>query len=472
MQTSFIKTGVLRNVTRVVFWFLVGVLLALFLSVSFIFIIFQKQNVNVVYPGITVGGISLGGKTEQEVSEFFASENATIDKTRFVFLNNNNVAMVSAREINYGYDQNLIAKQAIAIGRTKDVISNISLIFQAYMNGVDLPPAYHYDESKLLSALYPIIQKIQLDPVDAVFSFQDGRVTTFKQSQEGQTVDLSLLKATLDSKFIRVLKAQKPQTLIVQVPIKVLKPNITTEKVNSLGIKELLSTGTSFFQHSIPNRVFNIKLAAERLNGILVKPGETFSFNKALGDVSAFTGYQQAYIIKDGKTILGDGGGVCQVSTTLFRALLNAGLPILERHAHAYRVSYYEQASPPGLDATIYSPTVDLKFKNDTGSYILIQTSINPDVQELTFSLYGTRDGRVVTLGKPIVTNQIAPPEDFYQDDPTLPKGTIKQVDFKAWGARVTFTRAVTKNGKQYISETYTSNFRPWQAIYLRGTKE
>jgi vancomycin resistance protein YoaR len=472
MQTSFIKIGVLRNVTRVVFWFLVGVLLALFLSVSFIFIIFQKQNVNVVYPGITVGGISLGGKTEQEVSEFFASENATIDKTQFVFLNNNDVATVSAREINYGYDQNLIAKQAIAIGRTKDVISNISLIFQAYMNGVDLPPAYHYDESKLLSALYPIIQKIQVDPVNAVFAFQNGRVTTFKQSQEGQTVNLPLLKSVLDSKFIRVLKAQKPQAFTIQIPIMVLKPNITTEKVNNLGIKELLSTGTSLFQHSIPNRIYNIKLAAERLNGILVKPGETFSFNKVLGDVSAFTGYQQAYIIKDGKTILGDGGGVCQVSTTLFRALLNAGLPIVERYAHAYRVSYYEQDSPPGLDATVYSPTVDLKFKNDTNNHILIQTSIDPNIQELKFSLYGTKDGREVALSKPIITNQIQPPEDSYQDDPTLPKGTVKQIDFSAWGARVTFTREVIRNNKIIISETYRSNYRPWQAIYLRGTKE
>ena len=457
---------------KTLFWFFVGAFFGLFLSISFTFIIFQKQNANVVYPGITVGGISLGGKTEQEVTEFFASQNATIDKTQFVFLNNNDVATVSAREINYGFDQNLLAKQAMAIGRTKDAISNLSLIFQAYINSLNLPPSYHYDESKLLSALYPIIQKIQLDPVNAVFSFQDGRVTTFKQSLEGQTVDLSLLKTTLDSKFIRVLKAQKPQTLTIQVPIKVLKPNITTEKVNSLGIKELLSTGTSLFQHSILNRIFNIKLAAERLNGILVKPGETFSFNKVLGDVSAFTGYQQAYIIKDGKTILGDGGGVCQVSTTLFRALLNAGLPIVERYAHAYRVSYYEQDSPPGLDATVYSPTVDLKFKNDTNNHILIQTSIDPSTQELNFYLYGTKDGRVVTLSEPLVTNQVPPPPDLHQDDPALPKGIIKQVDYAAWGARVTFSRQVIKNDKKYISETYTSNFRPWQAIYLRGTKE
>ena len=463
MRTPLIKT---------LFWFFVGAFFGLFLSISFTFIIFQKQNANVVYPGITVGGISLGGKTEQEVSEFFASQNATIDKTQFVFLNNNDVATVSAREINYGFDQNLLAKQAMAIGRTKDILSNISLIFQAYVNGVNLPPAYHYDESKLLNILYPIIQKIQLDPVDAAFVFQDGKVTAFKQSQEGQTADLPLLKNMLDSKLDSVMKSQKPQTLTIQIPIRVLKPNITTEKVNSLGIKELLSTGTSLFQHSIPNRIFNIKLAAERLNGILVKPGETFSFNKVLGDVSAFTGYQQAYIIKDGKTILGDGGGVCQVSTTLFRSLLNAGLPIVERYAHAYRVSYYEQDSPLGLDATVYSPTVDLKFKNDTNNHILIQTSINPDVQKLSFYLYGTRDDRVVTLSEPVVTNQIPPPPDLYQDDPTLPKGIIKQVDYAAWGARVTFTREVIKDDKIIISETYRSNYRPWQAVYLRGTKE
>jgi len=463
MKTSFIKA---------IFWFLVGVVLGLFLFVSFAFTVFQKKYTNAVYPGITVGRISLDGKSEQEAIDFLAAKNASIYKTQFVFLSNGDIATASAKELNYGFDQYLIAKQAITIGRSKDILSNLSLIFQAYISGVNLSPSYRYDEAELLRILSPIIDKIHVDPINAIFTFQNGRVTTFKHSQDGQTVDLDSLKSELNSKFAKVMSSKKTQSLTIKIPIIVLKPNITTEKVNNLGIKELMSTGTSLFLHSIPSRIYNITLAAERLNGVLVKPEEIFSFNKALGDVSAFTGYQQAYIIKNGKTVLGDGGGVCQVSTTLFRALLNAGLPIVERYAHAYRVSYYEQDGPPGLDATVYSPTVDLKFKNDTGNYILIQTSIDQNSQRLWFYLYGSKDGRETTIEKPTIANQVSPPPDMYQDDPTLTKGVVKQIDFAAWGARVSFSREVTKGDKVIISDKFVSNFRPWQAVFLRGTKE
>jgi vancomycin resistance protein YoaR len=151
--------------------------------------------------------------------------------------------------------------------------------------------------------------------------------------------------------------------------------------------------------------------------------------------------------------------------------LLNAGLPIVERHAHAYRVGYYEQDQPPGLDATIYVPSVDLKFKNDTGNYILIQSFFDEANLALTFVLYGKKDGREVELTRPVLTSSTPAPPDSYQDDPTLPVGTVKQVDFSAPGGRSVFTRKVTKNGKVIIDESFVSNYKPWQAVYLRGTK-
>ena len=202
----------------------------------------------------------------------------------------------------------------------------------------------------------------------------------------------------------------------------------------------------------------------------MVKPGETFSFNQTLGDVSSETGYKQAYVIKNGRTELGDGGGVCQVSTTLFRAALDAGLPITERRAHSYRVSYYEQGSPPGIDATVYEPSPDLKFTNDTPGHILIQSFADSKALTLAFEIYGTSDGRVSTISKPVVSGVTPPPEDLYIDDPTLPAGTVKQIDWKAWGAKVVFDYTVEKNGVTTIDETYVSSYKPWQAIFLRGT--
>jgi vancomycin resistance protein YoaR len=208
------------------------------------------------------------------------------------------------------------------------------------------------------------------------------------------------------------------------------------------------------------------------MNGVLIAPDEVFSFNKAIGDISRYTGYKEAYVISGGKTILGDGGGVCQVSTTLFRAALNTGLPIEERHGHAYRVGYYEQQSSPGLDATIYVPSVDFKFRNDTPQHILIQSYVDPTTLTLTFTMYGTKDGREVSVTTPVIKSQTPAPETRYQDDPTLPKDTVKQVEYAAPGAVVSFSRTVMKDGKVHISDTYTTRYRPWGAVFLRGTKE
>jgi len=455
----------------VVFWFSTGALLSFFFIASFTLFAYQKLYENKVYQGIYVNNTNLGGETKQGVDDFFSSKNALIKGATITFNSDYGIATVSAGQINLGYDENLSSSQAYSIGRSGNFLSDLSLILQAYFGRVYLPASYTYDQNKLLTLIKPISQAIEKKPVDALFKFANNRVTTFRPSANGQTIDINLLDNKILSAIPNLVSAEKVLAVNMTIPIEIIQPNITTEKVNNLGIKELIGVGHSLFYHSIPSRIYNINLAATRLNGILVAPGDVFSFDQALGDVSAFTGYQQAYVIQNGHTVLGDGGGVCQVSTTFFRALLNAGLPIVERHAHAYRVGYYEEDSPPGIDATIFVPSVDLKFRNDTGHYILIQSQVDLDNLALTFELYGTKDGRQVSMTTPVVSNQVPPPPDLYQDDPTQPKGEIKQTDFAAWGANVYFTRTVTKDGKVIIYDKFVSNYQPWQAVYLRGTQ-
>ena len=169
--------------------------------------------------------------------------------------------------------------------------------------------------------------------------------------------------------------------------------------------------------------------------------------------------------------MLDDGGGICQVSTTIFRAALNAGLPIVSRTAHAYRVSYYEQKGfKAGFDATVWAPAVDLMFKNDTSHHILVQIVVDLPSAKIEVDLYGTSDGRRVELSEPVLSNFQPALPDKYQDHPTLPKGTVKQVDFAASGVTSVFKRKVFKDGLVIIDESFTSRFRPWQAIFLVGT--
>lgn len=462
----------LNKIVTNLFWFFTGAFLSLVFVTSIVLFAYQKIYDNKVYPGIYVGNKDFGGRTKDYVKAYFDAKNNNISTTSFRFVSDYGIATVSAKQINFGYQSDLLAIQAFSLGKSTNLFSNISLIVQAYFGGIHLSPTYTFSRDILNQSLDPIKEKIDKDPIDAQFKFANARVTAFRPSENGQAMDMDRINKILEEKTLSVVASDKPQEITIPIPIVIIEPTITTEKANNMGIKELIGKGESTFFHSIPGRVFNINLASSRIDGVLIAPGEIFSFNKTLGDISAFTGYKQAYIIQNGRTVLGDGGGVCQVSTTFFRAILDAGLPVVERNAHAYRVGYYEQDSPPGIDATIFVPSVDLKFKNDTGHHILVQREIDLNNYSLKFYLYGTNDGRVTNISKPVILNQSAPPAPLYQDDPNLPVGQIQQTDFEAWGANVYFTRTVTKNGKTIISDKFTSNYRPWQAVFLRGTKQ
>ncbi|QQS39045.1 VanW family protein [Candidatus Woesebacteria bacterium] len=332
-----------------------------------------------------------------------------------------------------------------------------------------IDPLGKYKEEEVDKVYSDLAIKVERSPLNPVFVFENNKVTEFKPATKGITIVKDDFATLLES-AVWELETTDTVKKVVDIPVIKTLPEIDTGDVNNLGINERIGLGESSFTGSISSRIHNIGVAAKNFNGVLVAPGDTLSFNAILGDVSTLTGYLQAYVIKDGKTVLGDGGGVCQVSTTLFRAALNAGLPIVERRSHSYRVSYYEQNSAPGLDATVYAPTTDLKIQNDTPSHILIQTLFDPKLATLDVEIYGTSDGRIVSLTKPIITSQSPPPEDFFQDDPGLPIGTVKQIDWAAWGAKVQFNYKVTRNGEVLQEKTFFSNYRPWQAKFLRGT--
>jgi vancomycin resistance protein YoaR len=243
-----------------------------------------------------------------------------------------------------------------------------------------------------------------------------------------------------------------------------------------LGITELVSSHSTYFFGSSAARIQNIETASARFHGVLVPPGATFSMGDVLGDVSLDTGYAEAWIILGDRTIQGVGGGVCQVSTTLFRTVFLGGYPIVERHPHAYRVGYYEQTSSggldarfAGLDATVFVPLVDFKFINDTASWLLMETYVNPAARRLTWKFYSTSDGRSVEWNTSGLQNQVEPPEPLYEENPDLPQGTIKQVDWEAEGADVIVTRTVTRGGQVYFSDQISTHYLPWRAVYQYG---
>lgn len=327
-----------------------------------------------------------------------------------------------------------------------------------------------FSTEKIATYAATLGKSFNIAPQNATFQMQDGRVTLFKPEKPGIkiTEDLAVLQI---EESLHQLEEQAEESITLKLAYETIPPEIGNEDVNNLGIQERLGRGESYFTGSAASRIHNLSLAAARVNGALVPPGQTFSFNDTVGDISAATGYRSAYIIKNNRTILDDGGGVCQDSTTLFRAVLDAGLPVIERYQHSYRVVYYEKGNyKPGLDATVFAPSVDFKFKNDTPAHILLQSYVVKGENKLVYEIYGTSDGRVATITNHRVWDQQPPPEPLYQDDPILPAGEVKQIDFAAWGAKAAFDYQVERNGEILIERTFYSNFRPWQAVFLRGT--
>lgn len=317
------------------------------------------------------------------------------------------------------------------------------------------------DDNAILQKIYEIAVEIDRSPSAQILKVENGKVVEFGAPKSGRTTDVEL---SMQNIIKALFDESKSADLVVNITESPKSDN------NEYGITELLATGTSKFAGSIKSRVHNIGLASSRVNGILVAPGETFSFVKTVGEINRKSGYQTAYVISGGRTVLGDGGGVCQVSTTLFRAALNAGLQIVERNPHSYRVGYYEQESPPGIDAAIYSPSVDLKFINNTPNHILIVSEFDAKRYSLKYSIYGTSDGRKVNITEPKILSRTAPRAPIYEVNPNLPKGTKKLMEGSVWGASVTFDREVLdKDGNQITKDTYKSNYRAWPAVYQIG---
>ena len=321
------------------------------------------------------------------------------------------------------------------------------------------------DETVLQEYIDSLNTEIQKPPQDAVFQIENDRVTVFQPSKDGISLDREHTYQAVQQSLLSSNREPITLTLLTS------PPSIQTEDVNNLGIQTLLGRGVSYFRGSLAGREFNIAHGAAKLNGILIPPEATFSFNEALGDVSTQTGFQPAYVIKDGKTDWGIGGGVCQISTTVFRAALYSGLPVLERHAHSYRVHYYEEGTPVGLDASVFAPSWDLKFVNDTPGHILIQSSVDLKTKTLVFEFYGTPDGRTTTVSNSVITKTTPSPEPLYVDDPNLPVGQTKQLDWAVAGADVQVKRQVARSEQILIDETIFSHYVPWKAIYARGTK-
>jgi vancomycin resistance protein YoaR len=235
-----------------------------------------------------------------------------------------------------------------------------------------------------------------------------------------------------------------------------------------LGITEMVAEATTYYTGSTANRRHNIAEGAARYDGLLIGPGEEFSFNYWLGPITTEAGFVESLVISGERTVDGIGGGLCQVSTTIFRAAFYGGFTIIERNSHAYRVGFYELAGQPtGLDAAIWSPDRDFRFQNDTPYHLLISTAIYPANNALQFRFYSTNPGRVVEVQQPVVRNLVPALPTRFEGNLDIPLGQSMQVDWAAEGADVNVTRIIRdRDGNEIKRDNIFTHYLPWRAIF------
>lgn len=329
----------------------------------------------------------------------------------------------------------------------------------------------------LRAFLNELAPQLRIEAKNARFTFDVNTrsIATIEDSVSGRELDIETTLKAFEASIFRPNPSDRRVALVFRQIIPTANSNATAR---DLGITEEIVEATTFFYGSTLERRTNIQVAASRFQGLVISPGEEFSFNRYVGDISPETGFETGLVIFGDRTIQGVGGGVCQVSTTIFQAAFFGGFPITERYAHGYRVGYYESgvayangqkySAGVGMDATVYSPIIDFKFTNDTPYHLLIEVEFIPGKQSLTIRFYSTNSGRVVEKNGPNLANvkPHGPPKFTASAD--LRPGQERQVDYAVDGVEVRVYRTIRKDGQTLIdNEEFFSNYIPWSAQYL-----
>ena len=322
-------------------------------------------------------------------------------------------------------------------------------------------PMVFLDEEAVKTYGKDLAKKIDQPARDARFEWKEGKLSPLVLSQEGRQVEVDKVRE-------RLLNALTSDKRVLELPVATQKPKVALEDVAKMGIVEQIEERSTYYGGSIPERKTNVERGAQLLQGIVVAPGETFSFNQTIGEVSFENGFALGFAASAEGTFPDAGGGLCQVSVTLFHAIFWGGYHVVERYYHPYRIRRYEEPLL-GIEATIYAPTLDLKFQNDSSTYLLVQA--RTDGQRLYVAFYGTKPKWTVKVEGPFISNvRPADPRVIVETTNLLAKGREIWVEKAEDGMDVMIRRIVVEPGKQTRTAEFVSKYRPQQNLKLVGT--
>lgn len=394
--------------------FVLILLLGIIITSTIALKIFTRDN-HLLSKGVAISGIEVGNLTKDQAREKI---NEAVQKWLSQSLKlevHGEMVELPLEKLEPLIDIESTLDEGYAHGREGSILDKAKSKMKASDEvHFDLIP--NWDDKKLADAFTANLSKFNIAPIDASFRITELNAMELQREQPGQSIEIEPLVTQVKKTQI----FQDPGT--TKVIFKEEKPSVTVTNLENEKITGLLASYTSKFDASQLERSENVRLAAKALDGALIKPGETISFNGIVGERVAEKGYQDAYIIVNGEFVPGLGGGICQVSSTLYNAGLSANLGIVERSNHELAITYV----PLGQDATVAYPDLDLKLKNDTGGYLLIRTKFIKD--SLTIDLYGkVNPGQEVLISNKI--ESVIPPTEQKIHDSSITRGeqVVKQ---------------------------------------------
>jgi len=423
-----------------------------------IFLVYSTQDR--VLPKVQVDGIILGGLNKEEGQKVLLRLEEDLKSKSVVLRCQGKNWPLALNQVNFRLDAAAIMEEALAVGHTGSFFRRVQDIVQVWRKGHQVPLVITLNKEKIYQIMDKITKEVGFLPQDAAFQVLNDDTIMIIPAREG----LGVNKQQAYHNLLASLN-KKEKELIINLSLTPLRPKRTTQEVRAMGLKGLLSAYTTSFEASNYDRAYNIRVAAGALDGLTVPPGQEFSFNKVVGPRSSETGYKNAKIIFNNQFVVGPGGGVCQVSTTLYNAVLLANLEIITRTAHSLPVNYV----PLGRDATVAYEAIDLRFRNNTESYILVKSLISGG--SLTFKIYGNTDYKVPVKINTVI-KRVLEPKIVYEADPNLKKGeeVIRQKGLR--GYQVTAERVMTEDGQIKREPLPGSLYRSLKQIVAVGTKE
>lgn len=415
-----------------------------------------------IYPGVCVDGVDVGGMTEEEAVDKLNDvfDDAIADKKLTINLNDD-VYYLNYKDISLKYDVEEAAEKAMSFGKDNSSFVKYRKIKEDNCDEKNIPIDFSYNDEKVNKFVSDIKDKENNDPIDASVDF-DGKNVTIKDGKSGKVIDEDDLISKIKSAISGRIDADDQ----ISISLEEKDPKITKDDLSS--INGVLGSFSSPYGTSAPGRCTNIELATKEINGTLLMPGEEFSFNKVVGPRTEERGFKEAGTYVGNKVEPGIGGGVCQVSTTLYRAAMHANIRPTERTNHSLRAGY----AKPGLDATVSFGTLDYKFKNPYDFPIYIQGSTKGKI--ITYNILGNvdvLDGKTYDMDSEVV--ETIPPDVKITDDPTLDEGKEVVDSAGTPGYKVNSYQITYEDGKEVNREKmYTDTYLSVESEVRRGTKK